>query len=33
MTHPIIPSEAEYLTSEEFEGVLQNLDASGYAVV
>jgi hypothetical protein len=33
MTHPIVHSEAEYLMSDEFCGVLQRLELGSYALV
>jgi predicted glycoside hydrolase/deacetylase ChbG (UPF0249 family) len=33
MTHPIVPSETEYLMSDEFYGILQCFEVGGYALV
>ena len=33
MTHPIAPTESEYLMSDEFQTTLQPLEAGGYALV
>ena len=33
MTHPIVPSEAEYLMSDEFQVMLQRLEVGSYALV
>jgi predicted glycoside hydrolase/deacetylase ChbG (UPF0249 family) len=33
MTHPIAPTESEYLMSDEFQTMLQHLEAGGYALV
>jgi hypothetical protein len=33
MTHPIVPLEAEYLMSDEFQVMLQRLEVGSYALV
>jgi chitin disaccharide deacetylase len=33
MTHPIVQTESEYLTSDEFELMLQRVEVGGYALV
>jgi predicted glycoside hydrolase/deacetylase ChbG (UPF0249 family) len=33
MTHPIVPMESEYLMSNQFEAMLQRVEAGGYALV
>jgi predicted glycoside hydrolase/deacetylase ChbG (UPF0249 family) len=33
MTHPVAPRESEYLMSDEFQTMLQHLEAGGYALV
>ena len=33
MTHPVVDQEAEYLMSDEFQAMLQRVEAGGYALV
>jgi predicted glycoside hydrolase/deacetylase ChbG (UPF0249 family) len=33
MTHPVVPTESEYLMSDQFQAVLQRLRIGGYALV
>jgi Uncharacterized protein conserved in bacteria len=33
MTHPVIPTESEYLMSDQFRGMLERLDTASYALV